>query len=262
MILTWIILAGLAGGMLSVLFAAFLTLKTSSAWVSTLVSYAIGALLGAAFINTLPEALAIADDSRSITIIILMGILAFFILEKLVLWRHCHLDECEAHDINQHTMVNIQHDHGRSGIMITLGDIFHNFVDGVLIAAAFLVDVQTGIVTSIAIIAHEIPQEAGDFIILLNSGYSRLQAILLNLLASTATLVGGVLAYFMLNQLNYLIVPMLGIATASMIYVAMADLIPSLHKRPAISATIQQVILIMMGIGSIWLIEVLFSHHH
>ena len=116
MILTWIILAGLLGGLLSILFAAFLTLKTSSAWVSTLVSYAIGAMLGAAFINTLPEALAMADDSRSITIIILLGILAFFILEKLVLWRHCHLDECEVHDINQHAMVNIQHDHGRSGI--------------------------------------------------------------------------------------------------------------------------------------------------
>lgn len=263
MILTWIILAGLVGGLLSVLFAVLLTLKTSSSWVSTLVSFAIGALLGAAFINTLPEALSLTEDSRSITLIVLLGILVFFILEKLVLWRHCHLDECEAHDINQNSiMKNTQHDHGRSGIMITLGDIFHNFVDGVLIAAAFMVDIQTGIVTSIAIIAHEIPQEAGDFIILLNSGYSRTQALLLNLFASAATLVGGVLAYFMLNQLNYLIVPMLGIATASMIYVAMADLIPSLHKRPAISATLQQVVLILMGIGSIWFIEVLFSHHH
>ncbi|MDN5883024.1 MAG: ZIP family metal transporter, partial [Nitrosospira sp.] len=152
------------------------------------------------------------------------------------------------------------HDQGRSGMMIMLGDTFHNFVDGILIAAAFMADVQLGIVTSIAIIAHEIPQEAGDFLILLNSGYTRRQALLFNLLSSVATLLGGMLTYFMLQDMNYLIPQLLGLAAASMIYVAMSDLIPGLHKRPEIDATIQQVALITLGISSIWLAGSLFAH--
>src|SRR5687768_7310708 len=185
-ILTWIILTSLFGGTLSVLFAAALTLNTRASWVQMLVSYAIGALLGAAFLNALPEALELSKDPARMTATVLFGILLFFILEKLVLWRHCHAEECEAHDPLQGTALvaapaQDQHDHGRSGMMIMLGDTFHNFVDGILIAAAFMADVQLGIVTSIAIIAHEIPQEAGDFLILLNSGFTRRQALLFNL---------------------------------------------------------------------------------
>ncbi len=263
--LAWIIVASLFGGVLSLLFAAFLTLTTKTSWVSMLVSYAIGALLGASFLNTLPEAFELAEDPADITVTVLIGILLFFILEKLVLWRHCHIDECEVHDPAHgysNTLASSEHDFGRSGMMIILGDTFHNFVDGILIAAAFLVDVQLGIITSIAIIAHEIPQEAGDFIILLNSGYSRQRAFIMNLLSSLATLVGGVLAYFMLHELDYLILPLLGLASASMIYVAMSDLIPGLHKRPEINATLQQVTLILLGIGSIWLVGTLFTHGH
>lgn len=262
--LTWIIAASLLGGILSIFFAALLTLRTRTSWVNTLVSYAIGALLGAAFLNTLPEAFHLSDDPHQVTITVLLGILVFFILEKLVLWRHCHIEECEVHDLvsgHSHVQDN-EHDHGRSALMIILGDTFHNFVDGILIATAFMADTQLGIVTSIAIIAHEIPQEAGDFIILLNSGYSRQRAFLVNLLSSAATLVGGVLAYFMLNQLDYLILPLLSLASASMIYVAMSDLIPGLHKQPKIGATVQQVVLILLGISSIWIIDVVFSHSH
>ena len=144
--------------------------------------------------------------------------------------------------------------------MVMLGDTFHNFVDGILIAAAFMVDVQLGIVTSIAIIAHEIPQEAGNFLILLNSGYSRQKALLLNLLSSIATLIGGVMAYFMLQDMNHLVPSLLGLAAACMIYVAMSDLIPGLHKRPKIGSTIQQVVLIILGIASIWLTGNFFEH--
>jgi zinc and cadmium transporter len=145
-------------------------------------------------------------------------------------------------------------------MMIMLGDTFHNFVDGILIAAAFMVDVQLGIVTSIAIIAHEIPQEAGNFLILLNSGYTRQQALLFNLLSSVATLIGGVMAYLMLQDMSHLMPSLLGLAAASMIYVAMADLIPGLHKRPEIGATVQQVTLIMLGISSIWIAGNFFTH--
>jgi len=261
--LAWIIAASLLGGGLSVLFAAALALNARTAWVPMLVSYAIGALLGTAFLNALPEALELSRDPVRITATVLFGILLFFILEKLVLWRHCHVEECEVHD-PLHSQPPLAHshdnDHGRSGMMIMLGDTFHNFVDGILIAAAFMANTQLGIVTSIAIIAHEIPQEAGGFLILLHSGYTRRQSLILNLLSSVATLVGGVLAYFMLKDMSDIIPSILGLAAASMIYVAMSDLIPGLHKRPEIRATIQQVALIMLGIGSIWLVGNLFSH--
>ncbi len=263
--LTWIIASSLLGGLLSVLFAAALTLNTRVSWVQMLVSYAIGALLGAAFLNALPEALELSENPAQITATVLFGILLFFILEKLVLWRHCHVEECEAHDPLQGVTAVAattadNHDHGRSGMLIMLGDTFHNFVDGILIAAAFMVDVQLGIVTAIAIIAHEIPQEAGDFLILLNSGYTRRQALLFNLFSSAATLIGGMLTYFMLQDMNHLLPSLLGLAAASMIYVAMSDLIPGLHRRPEINATIQQVVLIMLGISSIWLAGNLFEH--
>jgi zinc and cadmium transporter len=263
-ILAWIIVTTLFGGTLSVLFAAALTLNTRASWVQMLVSYAIGALLGAAFLNALPEALELSKDPAQMTATVLFGILLFFILEKLVLWRHCHVEECEVHDPLHGVPIiaaTDNHDNGRSGMMIMLGDTFHNFVDGILIAAAFMADIQLGIVTSIAIIAHEIPQEAGDFLILLNSGYTRRQALLFNLLSSVATLIGGMLTYFMLQDMNHLIPSLLGLAAASMIYVAMSDLIPGLHKRPEIAATVQQVALITLGISSIWLAGSLFSHH-
>lgn len=143
--------------------------------------------------------------------------------------------------------------------MITVGDTFHNFVDGILIAAAFLTDFKLGVVTALAIIAHEIPQEVGDFLILLHSGYTKRQAILLNLLSSVATLVGGVLAYYLLGTMKEVVPYVLGLAAASMIYVAVADLIPGLHKRPELHATAQQVVLISLGIGSIWLTKVLLG---
>lgn len=261
--LAWIITASLLGGVLSLLCAAVLALNARVSWLSVLVSYAIGALLGAAFLNTLPEAFELSENPMQVTTIVLAGILLFFVLEKLVLWRHCHIEDCEVHDPSHGSMVSSNHqnhDHGRSGMVVIVGDTFHNFVDGILIAAAFMVDVQLGIVTSIAIFAHEIPQEAGDFIILLNSGYTRRKAFLLNLLSSLATLIGGVMAYLMLNKLNFLVQPLLALASASMIYVAMSDLIPGLHKRPELHATIQQVTLILLGITSIWLMGNFFPH--
>lgn len=273
-ILAWIIASTLVGGTLSVLFAAMLTLNTRASWVQMLVSYAIGALLGAAFLNALPEALELSENPAQMTATVLFGILLFFILEKLVLWRHCHATECELHDPAPGAAIvaagvtppihggGHHHDNGRSGMMVMVGDTFHNFVDGILIAAAFMADIQLGIVTAIAIIAHEIPQEAGDFLILLNSGYTRRQALLFNLLSSAATLLGGLSTYFMLQDMNHFIPSLLGLAAASMIYVAMSDLIPGLHKRPEIGATIQQVALITLGITSIWLANSLFSHPH
>ena len=242
-----IVIASLVGGVLSLLAAAAFAYSARLSWVPILVSYAIGALLGAAFLEILPHAFELGGSINGITSTLLIGILSFFVLEKLVLWRHCHTDHCEAH------APDLSYDHGRSGLMITVGDTFHNFVDGVIIAAAFMTNFQLGVVTALAIIAHEIPQEVGDFLILLHSGYTKRRAFLVNLLASFATVVGGVLAYYALDTMRDAVPYTLGIAAASMIYVAVADLIPGLHKRAELQATLQQVILIGLGVGSVWL---------
>ncbi len=248
---SWIIAVSLAGGLLSVLAAAALSVAVGAQRISMLISYAIGALLGAAFLEILPEALEKGEPHRMAGTV-LFGIMVFFVLEKLVLWRHCHHDHCEAHEAHAPA-----HDHGRSGLLILVGDTFHNFVDGILIAAAFLDSTQLGIVTALAIIAHEIPQEVGDYMILLHSGYSKMRALAFNLLSSLATLVGATLAYFALSDLQEWIPTLLGLAAASMIYVAVADLIPGLHKRTELKATLQQVLLIGLGIASIAIVQFL-----
>jgi zinc and cadmium transporter len=279
-VISWIIGASLLGGALSVLCAGFLALNARTQWIPMLISYAIGAMLGAVFLEILPHAFHEANSIETMTATILFGILMFFVLEKLVLWRHCHGEHCEAHAMHteaecesyQHDASQAKfrvvaektpaisrhvhshhHDSGRSGMMIMVGDTFHNFVDGILIAAAFMLDIRLGAVTAMAIIAHEIPQEVGDFLILLHSGYSKKQALLFNLFSSLATVVGGILAYFALQTVQSWIPTILGLAAASMLYVAVADLIPGLHKRTELKATVAQVVLIGLGISSIWL---------
>ncbi|MDR3323847.1 MAG: ZIP family metal transporter, partial [Zoogloeaceae bacterium] len=229
--LGWILVSSILGGAASVLVATWLGNLVKAERLSLLVSYAIGALLGAAFLEVIPHAFADGNSPTRVAATILAGILGFFVLEKLVLWRHCHHDHCEAHDAHAPA-----HDHGRSGLLILIGDTFHNFVDGILIAAAFMQDTQLGLVTALAIIAHEIPQELGDYTVLLHSGYSRQKALAFNLLSSGATLVGGLLAYAALSALESWIPYILAVAAASMIYVAVADLIPGLHKRAELEA--------------------------
>jgi zinc and cadmium transporter len=283
--LLWISFACVIGGLLSVFLAAGLAAAAPRSWIPHLVSVAIGALLGAAFLEILPHAFSSAGQEPGgigkLAATVLGGIFLFFILEKLVLWRHFHLEDLEgatpaareaaaldqhghAHD-HGHSHHHHHHhgsDEGRSGLLIIIGDSFHNFVDGILVAAAFLESTQLGIVTAIAIIAHEIPQEIGDFVILLHSGYSRRRALMMNLLSSLAMLAGGLLAYFMLQWLQGWINSVLALAAASMIYVAVADLIPGLHKRTELRATIGQVALIALGVAVIWFSGAANGHVH
>ncbi len=251
-VLLWITAASVLGGVLSVLCAALFALNARAHWVNALVSYAIGALLGAVFLDILPEAIKLSTNPAVLSGTVLAGILLFFTLEKLLLWRHCHHDHCEVHEPQEPHEPSV---HGRSGMMIMVGDTFHNFVDGVIIAAAFLTDVHLGVVTALAIIAHEIPQEVGDFMILLHSGYSKAQALTLNLVSSLATLAGGVLAYFALQSMQGFVPTLLALAAASMIYVAVADLIPGLHQRTRLRDTVEQVSLIVAGVSSIFLVN-------
>ena len=249
MTLAWILVASVAGGTLSAGLAA-LALTLCATWIPMLVSFAIGALLGAAFLEIIPHAFE-QGEPHQVAFSILGGIFGFFVLEKLLLYRHCHTEHCEVHDA---------HDHGRSGTLIVVGDSVHNFVDGVLIAAAFLQSTELGVVAAVAIIAHEIPQEVGDFLILLHSGYSRARALAMNLLSSAATVIGGLVGYFGLQLVDGLEPILLGVVAASMIYVAVADLIPGLHRRPELRDTAFQALLIALGIGAIAAVGAVVPH--
>ena len=256
-LLTWIIIFSLLGGVLSVIVAStFLLLPANvrSRLVPHLVSFAIGSLLGAAFLGLLPHALIGqgVEDFHVMFLTVLIGLLGFFLLEKLVLWRHCHSDHCEAHG-PAHSHDENPEDSKAAGMMVLVGDAMHNFVDGILIAAAFLTDIHLGVVTALAIAAHEIPQEVGDFVVLLHSGFTRSKALLYNVLSSLSTIVGAMLAYWWLAGMEEILPYVLAVAASSFIYIAVADLIPGLHKRTEVSATIQQMLLIISGVSIIYL---------
>ena len=264
----WIIVFTALGGVLSVMAAAaFLLLpeRVRTRMLAPMVSFAIGALLGAAFLAILPHAFEspVAGGAHTVTLTVLCGILIFFVLEKMVIWRHCHTNDCDVHGgtnvagggtpgaTKAHVPDMDKARQAATGNLILIGDGIHNMVDGVLIAAAFLTDFHLGVVTSIAVIAHEIPQELGDFAVLLHSGFSRKRALVYNVLTSLTTVIGGVVAYFSLSLANRAVPYVLAIAASSFIYIAVADLIPGLHKRPEFSATLQQIVLIALGIGVI-----------
>lgn len=221
MTLAWIVLATLAGGVLSVLAAGLLSLTLLSRWAPRLVSFSVGVLLAAAFLDILPAAASLLP-SHDVGATVLAGIILFFALEKTALWRHDH--------VHQHT-TDAPHP---SGLMIVVGDGLHNFVDGLLIAAAFLQDPALGWATAIAVISHEIPQEVGDFMVLLDAGYSRRRALLMNVLSGSMAVAGGILGYVVLQGVQGAIPYLLALAAASFIYIAVADLVPALqkHRKP------------------------------
>jgi zinc and cadmium transporter len=247
MILTWIILATLSAGIISIFAAASLSFKYLASIVENMVSFSVGLLLATAFLHSLPEAFAAPGiDSASLFSLLLAGILFFFALEKVALLRHNHHHEGDGHD---HHEGHDREEAGKSGWMILVGDGVHNFVDGVLIAAAFIANPEVGILTAIAIIAHEIPQEIGNFMVLLNAGFSKQRALFYNLICGLLAVVGGVLGYLFLEQSQALIPYLLVFASSSFIYIAVSDLMPQMNRRLQIKESLKQVTLILCGIG-------------
>lgn len=245
-----IVVACLAGGLLAIIAAAG-TLALHPRWISGLISFAVGALLGAVFVELLPRALEQGSTQR-VMITVLAGLLLFFLLEKLVLWRHSHDAAEELHD---HIGVS-----SRPGLMIVIGNSVHNFCDGIVIAATFIADFALGTTTALAIVAHAIPQQVGDFAVLLHSGYTRRRAFVYNLTTGVATLAGGLAGYAALATMQQILPTVLALAAASLLYVAVADLIPSLHRRPEPAQTALQLALIGVGIGVIGLVHVALEH--
>ncbi|WP_426169071.1 ZIP family metal transporter [Pseudoduganella sp. R-34] len=213
--------------------------------VEKMVSLSVGIMLSTSLLHALPEAFESGTDPRHLFGALLAGLLAFFLLEKLAILRHSHHHE---HDGHHHHHGHDKAEAGRAGWMILLGDGMHNFTDGILIAAAFLANPQLGIVTGVAIIAHEIPQEIGDFIVLLNAGFSRTRAYVYNLLCSLLSVAGGVLGYYTLDKATNLIPFVLVFASSGFIYIAVSDLMPQMQRRATMRETIPQVVLIALGV--------------
>ena len=252
--LVWIIPATLAGAVLSALLASVLLLfpqRTRTVLVPRLVSFAVGALLGAAFLDLLPEALRAAGGSQvqGVGLAIALGVLAFFLLEKVAFWHHGHDGHMDHDELRRHA----------AGTMILIGTGLHNLLDGVLLGATFLTSVHLGIVLAIAVIAHQIPQQVGDISVLLAGGVARGRALLLSALSGATMVVGGVVAYFLLGAGQGYIPYVLAIAAASLIYVAVADLIPGLHRHEGARLSFLTVVLIGAGIGLIWVIQSLLA---
>ncbi len=229
-------LAGSLGGVLVASGLLFFNDRLRVSIVPWLVSYAVGTLLGVALLVLLPEALAHLSP-KTVLGSLLGGIMLFFLLEKLVLWRHCHTHDCEAH--------------GMAAPMVIVGDAFHNFLDGVVIGTAVRTSIPLGVSTALAVATHEIPQELGDMAILLQAGYSRRKALLLNLASGASAVLGAIVAVFALEWLPQINQYVLSIAAAGFLYVAMADLIPDLHRGRIDSKTFRQLALTVAGIGSV-----------
>jgi zinc and cadmium transporter len=259
--LGWIIGFTLLGGVAGVLLASLFLLVPENQRARSLpfmVAFATGALLGAALLGLLPEAIELAGPSGygKVGLSLLGGIALFFVLEKLVLWRHCHEDHCETHAPEP----THDHHHRTPGTMIILGDTMHNALDGVLIAAAFLIDVNLGIMTGLAVLAHEVPSEVGNFAIMLHSGMTRARAFAWNLFSALGAVIGGVVGFLALSRLQPLLPYALGVSAASLLYVAVADLIPGLHRRVGARDSVLQVILIGLGVALVALVERLHPH--
>ena len=237
--LAWALGLTLAGSLGGALVASALLLVNDRLRVQLvpwLVSYAVGTLLGVALLVLLPEALENLPP-RAVLGSLLAGIMLFFLLEKLVLWRHCHTHDCEAH--------------GMAAPMVIIGDAFHNFLDGVIIGTAVRTSVPLGISTALAVATHEIPQEIGDMAILLHAGYSRRKAFVLNLVSGASAVLGALVAVFALEWVPDITQYVLSVAAAGFLYVAMADLIPDLHRGRIDATTLRQLALALAGIGTV-----------
>lgn len=242
-----ILLATAAAGAVSVLTAAALSLTLLSRIVPRLVSLSAGLLLGTAVLHLLPEAVESGANLHALAWTLLIGLIGFFLLEKLAIMRHSHHHEGDGHE---HHEGHDRAEAGPGGMLILVGDAIHNFADGAMIAAAFLIDIKLGWLTALAIAAHEIPQEIGDFIVLVNAGYTRQRALAFNLLSSLAGVVGGIAGYFAFAASSGLLPYVLMVSAASFIYIALADLVPDLHRQSRLHRrdSLAQLALMLVGV--------------
>lgn len=244
-ILGLILISTILVSMISVIGIFFIGVKndTLNRFIRHLVSFAVGGLLGASFFHLLPESIESKDPL--IFTYILFGIILFFLIEKFLYWRHCHKGQCDVHTF---TYLNL------------IGDGVHNFIDGMIIAVAFMTDVRLGFVTTIAVAAHEIPQEIGDFGILVYGGFSKGKALLYNLLSALTGIAGALIAYFSFGRILWLEDFLIPCVAGGFIYIALADLIPELHKEAEGRRIPMQLATLLIGVGVMWWLKEFFGH--
>jgi zinc and cadmium transporter len=252
-----ILLVTTISGVLSISAAALFSFSLLSKMVERMVSLSVGILLATALLYALPRAFESNADTHTLFAILLGGLLAFFLLEKCAILRHSHHYEGDGH---AHRHGHDAHAAGKAGWMVLVGDGLHNFTDGILIAAAFLADPKLGLVTGVAIVAHEIPQEIGDFIVLLNAGFTRTRAYVYNLLSSMMAVVGGVVGYLTLEHGMEWIPYVLVLASSGFIYIAVSDLMPQMQRQASVRETIPQVLLMAFAVGMVVLLT--GTHQH
>lgn len=253
-----IVAATLLAGLASVLAAAWLSFGVLSRMVPRMVSLSAGLLLGAAVLHLLPEAFESQADLHDLSWTLLAGLVGFFLLEKASVLRHSHHHEGDGHG---HHHGHDQREAGPGGLLILAGDSIHNLADGFLIAAAFIADPALGWLTAAAIAAHEIPQEIGDFIVLVNAGYTRRRAIVYNGLSGLAAVAGGVFGYLALDAAKEALPFVLVLAASAFIYIALADLVPDMQRQRLRGESAVQVVLLLVGIGAIALITAQVHAH-
>ncbi len=248
-VLTWILLSCSIGGVLSTVIAAVGLRWVKASWIPNGVSYSVGAMLAAVFLELIPHGLERASSPEQFLLQVLLGMVFLFILEKLVVWRHDH----HVHDHAEEAAVCKHDSHHNHNIAwrVLVGDSVHNFIDGVLIAAAFVASPALGLNTALAIVAHEIPQELGDTMILVHAGYERKRALFLNLLSGLAMVVGGIAGYMFVGHFEVVLLPMLALVSANMLYVTISDLMPGLHRERTRREALIQGVLMLLGIFTV-----------
>ncbi|WP_251863148.1 ZIP family metal transporter [Achromobacter sp. Marseille-Q4962] len=260
MLLIWVLLATVAGGLIAVLVAHWLAYKVFAKYLHHMVSLSVGVLLSVALLHLLPEAFeSDAADAHVFFGLMLASLIGFFVLEKIALLRHSHHHEGDGH---HHHKGHDRHEAGRGGVLILIGSSLHNLCDGVLVAAAFLTDPVLGVLTAASIIVHEVPHKLGDFVVLINAGLARRRAFSLILFSSLCSAVGGIIGVFVLQQAQGWVPYVLVVAASSFLYISVADLIPQMHERISLADAIPQLLLVGVGVALIYSVTTLMHHGH
>lgn len=260
MLLLWVLLATITGGLIAVLVASWLAYKVFAQYLHHMVSLSVGVLLSVALLHLLPEAFETGvGDAHVLFGLMLASLIGFFVLEKIALLRHSHHHEGDGH---HHHKGHDRHEAGRGGMLILIGSSLHNLCDGVLVAAAFLTDPLLGVLTAASIIVHEVPHKLGDFVVLLNAGLRRRRAFALILFTSLCSAVGGIIGYFVLQQAQDWVPYILVVAASSFLYISVADLMPQMHERVSLSDAVPQLLLVGVGVALIYGVTTLMHHGH
>ncbi|MBB1625565.1 ZIP family metal transporter [Achromobacter sp. UMC71] len=260
MLLLWVLLATVTGGLIAVLVASWLAYKVFAQYLHHMVSLSVGVLLSVALLHLLPEAFEGAvGDAHVLFGLMLASLIGFFVLEKIALLRHSHHHEGDGH---HHHSGHDRHEAGRGGVLILIGSSLHNLCDGVLVAAAFLTDPLLGVLTAASIIVHEVPHKLGDFVVLLNAGLARRRAFALILFTSLCSAVGGIIGYFVLQQAQDWVPYVLVVAASSFLYISVADLMPQMHERVSLADAVPQLLLVGVGVALIYSVTTLMHHGH